>query len=381
MKKNYLFTLLGIMSFALSACSKKIPESIDFTLKDLGTAVEIHTEEQIAFLNSTDPSGYVSTHSMDLATFSKSAPNAITFSWENTINNGDKPSKYIVEIKDSYDTVKVETKNTSVDVYNLKVNTEYKWTVSAYYDSKNIFTSSEATFVTGQAPRNIKVEGMENVRDLGGWDVGEGKIYKQGMIYRSAELNGDKDGLSKPTKEGKRVLLEDLKIKSDIDLRKTKEAFDEDEVCGITSSPLGNNVNYVSCPMVFGHSNIFSNSKNVESLKKFFEYLAVKDNYPMVFHCVRGTDRTGGLAYAISAMCGVSKTDLMKDYLFSNFANINSSVITEDDINKPAFYVYQINNFEGETLSEKAMNYINAKVGVSKETLKAIVDILVEEKK
>ena len=36
------------------------------------------------------------------------------------------------------------------------------------------------------------------------------------------------------------------------------------------------------------------------------------DNYPMIFHCSLGRDRTGTLAAMLLAVCGVEKSDIIK---------------------------------------------------------------------
>ena len=64
---------------------------------------------------------------------------------------------------------------------------------------------------------------------------------------------------------------------------------------------------------------------------------------------------------------------------FSNFANIGGSAIRKKNINGTAFYPYGISIAEGDTMSEKAMNYLIDKVGVSKSTLEAVKNILIEE--
>jgi protein-tyrosine phosphatase len=42
--------------------------------------------------------------------------------------------------------------------------------------------------------------------------------------------------------------------------------------------------------------------------------LANEDNYPVVFHCRAGADRTGFLSYLINGLCGVSYENLTRDY-------------------------------------------------------------------
>jgi len=45
-----------------------------------------------------------------------------------------------------------------------------------------------------------------------------------------------------------------------------------------------------------------------------------KWNYPMVIHCIGGTDRTGTYAYLINGLLGVSEEELILDYDISFMA-------------------------------------------------------------
>ena len=265
------------------------------------------------------------------------------------------------------------SKSTSIYVYNLKLNTTYYYQVNAIY-SKATFTSDISSFKTEDSIiRNIYVEGVENVRDIGGYHTEDGKKIKQGLIYRTAQFNYDHSDSSaiksEPTSNGLNTLLNELKIKTDIDVREKSNKQGKDETLGITSSPLGNSVNYKYLPLRFGGSNIYTVEQNKDNIKEFFNVCADINNYPIAFHCVRGTDRTGALAWLLEALCGVEETDLYRDYLFSNFANIGGSTIRMKNIDGFSFYPHGIEVAEGDTMSEKAMNYLVSTVGVDKATL------------
>ncbi|MBO4667830.1 MAG: tyrosine-protein phosphatase, partial [Bacilli bacterium] len=343
----------------------------------------IHTEEQTSFINSDDPAQLIEDNTARYGNRSVEKPLPVSFSWREENDLDQKASKYILKISENQyldNALEYTTKERSIDVYNLKINTQYYYSVTSNHHGK-LFDSEVLSFtIEDNAPRNILVEGVENVRDLGGWNIGSNKKYKQGLIYRTAQFNINGYGTkyqSEPTKEGKNTLLNELKIKTEIDLRRT-EAFDgTDEVGGITASPLGKSVNYVSCPMFFGNRNIFTTSDNLNSIRLFFNTLANADNYPVAFHCLRGTDRTGALAYVLGALVGMSSDDLMLDYLFSDLANIGTPV-RASSINGSGFYVQGIANSEGTTLSEKTKNYLHNTVGVEISTLETIIDILTE---
>ena len=100
----------------------------------------------------------------------------------------------------------------------------------------------------GTVPRMVFLPEVPNLRDLGGWRTVGGKVVRQGMIYRSGRLNERwrwyrvgpaRDILSDETR---RFLVEDLGIRTEIDLRK------EVNCRGMVESPLGPSVKFVNIP-------------------------------------------------------------------------------------------------------------------------------------
>ena len=385
MKNKVFLTISAVLLLAVS-CSKeavKVPKEVTVSTFDIEVST-IHTQDQKTILENENPGEYIYDHSAQYGRRSLSKPLPVTFTWEEENDLNQKATNYkllISEYEDLSYPLTYVTKENSIDVYNLKINTNYYFQVQSNHHGKYFSSETKLFDIEDNAPRNIYVDGVENVRDLGGWYIGESKVYKQGLIYRTAQFNygtvGNNTYKSAPTEAGKKALLNELKIKTEIDLRRT-EAFDGyDEVVGIYSSPLGNTVNYVSAPMYYGGTNIFANEDNHKSITEFFTTLADINNYPIAFHCLRGTDRTGALAYVLGALVGMSKQDLMLDYLFSDLANIGSPVF-ESTITADDFFVKGIDDSEGSTLSEKTIKYLHSTVGVSVTTLETIIGILTE---
>ncbi len=397
MKKRMTCTLGGallMIGVLLASCGKTnpaseavssseaLPQRVDFTLGDLPNEIDVHTELQKGFFAAENPERWISDNQGSLGRKSQSSPEAIHFSWDASSDNERVPDSYTLEVSKTEDFAEprmITVTEKTAEMTNFEIGVDYYWRVKAEFQNvEQSFVSEAKTFNISDSPvRNLSIEGVENFRDCGGWKVDGGRI-KQGLLYRSAEFNGDSKGVSAPTENGLKTLREELGIKADIDVRRTLEANDYDEVIGITSSPLGEDIDYVSLPMVFQGSNIYNRSENPASIKAFFEYLADESHYPAVFHCVRGTDRTGALAYVIGAICGMDEKQLIQDYLFSDFANIGS-VVNFNQFDGESFYHRQIKKMEGETLSEKAENYLLTKVNVSHETVEAIRSILVEK--
>ena len=379
--KALTLTFVSLFSICLMSCNKDTysdPKECNIVVSDVET-VELHTDFQKQFLESDNPDSFIGIHSDELGQEEKSLPNKVKVSY--TISSeGVNPKKVSVKVSENNtfaDFMSFSGDEKETYIYNLKSGATYYYQVVANYVSE--FKSEVKSFtVNGESPRNLYVDGLTNVRDLGGWNIGEGKTFKQGMIYRSSQFNYGgtyNDYVSAPSEEGLKVLLEDLKIKTDIDLRRTAEANEGyDEVNGITSSPLGNSVKYVSAPMTYGNKNIYTQQINRASINLFFNTLGNENNYPVVFHCLRGTDRTGALAYVLGAIVGMNETDLLRDYLFSNFGKIGS-VVRESTVR--SLFIRGISQSEGDTYQEKAANYLMANSDVTLETINNIKNILV----
>ena len=363
-----------------------IPTEVNFSVSEI-TKKNSHTELQENYAKTSDPDNFFKDNYSKDNLFGRknlSTPEGIEIKYTIT-DNGDARGKYEVvtsELEDFSNSYTHEGRETSTRLYNLKNNTTYFYKVKVTFGTSSFYSDVNSFKTENTTIRNIYVDGVENVRDLGGYVTESGKTFKQGLIYRTAQFNYDHSNKqaikSEPTEAGKMVLLRQLGIKTEIDVREKATSSGKDETAGITSSPLGESVNYVNLPMKFGGTNVIANANNKDSFKSFLEYCSNENNYPIAFHCVRGTDRTGAMAYAIGALCGVSELDLMKDYLFSNFSNIDSLYLTTEEINGEGFYVQGIHNEVGESLSEKAANYLINNVGVDSAVLDSIKNILLE---
>lgn len=371
--------LSTLLSAALFSCGKENdPSSVEFTLCQFDGPVSIHTDTQKAFFQETDFSTDLKEYG--LGEVENTYPLPIRLSW-----NVIAARKYIVKVSEKNDMSNAKeyaTSSRKLDLYNAKVGTTYYWTVDAIYKS-NTFTSEVASFSTlNDGARNIYVDGVNNMRDLGGYVLANGKTFKQGLIYRSAKFNESSIAQIKKTITNKGLKqIEDLGIKTDIDLRKTEP--DEKgikETSGLTSSPLGNDVNYYNCPLLYEGDTVIAmvnNEKdafNKSNIKKMFDYMSDESNYPMVFHCTQGKDRTGALSYLIESLLGVSENDKVRDYLFTNMSSIGGGYCKYTAIRG---YRTILNKYQGEDISEKAFNYLLS-IGVSENNINAIIDILSE---
>ena len=377
MKNLKALFLLPLLVPLFTACEAD-PSSVTFAFKEIGE-VDIHTEDQNNFWKDDDMEKSLLQYGM--GDENKEKPLPVKLSWKVT-----KAKKYTIKVsenEDMSDPWSFESKKNNYDLYNCKTGTKYYFTVTAHYKS-NDFTSEVNSFtIKSGGTRNMFVDGVANVRDIGGFTTLNGQKVKQGMIIRSAKLN--ESDVSSPvntiTETGIKTMKEQLKIKTDIDLRKVeKDDKGVNEIGGLTSSPLGSDVKYVNCPMyyegsaVIGHTSTAKDTFNKESIKNMFDVLAKEENYPVLFHCTQGKDRTGALAYLIETLLGVKTTDIYHDYLFTNLSKVGGYCQYK------AFsgYDYYLNKRSGDTLQEKAYDYL-LNIGVSQDNIDSFINLMMEK--
>ena len=377
MSKKILLIAALFTSLSLVACDAD-PSEVTFKINEVGE-VDIHTEDQNNFWKDNDMEKSLLQYGM--GDENKEKPLPVKLSWKVT-----KAKNYTIKISEKEDMSNswvFESKKTNFDLYNCKTGTKYYYTITAHYKS-NDFTSDVNNFtVKSGGPRNMFVDGVANVRDIGGYTTSSGQKVKQGMIIRSAKMN--ESDINSPkntiTEAGIKTMKEQLHIKTDIDLRKIeKDETGVNEIGGLTSSPLGNDVTYVNCPMyyegsaVIGHTSTAKDTFNKESIKAMFEILAKEENYPVVFHCTQGKDRTGALAYLMETLLGVETNDIYHDYLFTNLSKVGGYCQYK------AFsgYDYYLNKRSGDTLQEKAYDYLLS-IGVSKTDIDSFIDLMIEK--
>ena len=212
---------------------------------------------------------------------------------------------------------------TSYVLHNLEIGKTYYLQVQALgaeseTDKENVLqtTPSSDFTVEDRPPRVLYVPGVPNVRDLGGYVGLEGRRIPQGMIFRSAAFNdnspdGKKIGKTRMTEENRDIVLDVMKLKTEIDLRWDRE------LAGMNESPVDSQVQYVSIPSTL-YGGLFSR-QGYDNYRMLFEIFAKPENYPIDFHCILGADRTGSLAVVLLATLGVSRAEIIRDYCFTSF--------------------------------------------------------------
>lgn len=220
-----------------------------------------------------------------------------------------------------------------------------------------------------KAPRLIDVDGICNVRDAGGWQAGNA-VIRQGLLYRGSEMNLIGNHAIEITPAGINTMLEELKIKTDLDLRNDEEAG------FISSSPLGERVKYIHLP-VLGYMDIFQEQFN-QRLHEIFRLFANPDSYPIYIHCWAGADRTGTVIALLKSALGVSYHDITRDFEISTFAKFGVRGRCNKDFTYVEVFEHLKNNYPGTTLKEQARAFLTQTVGLTQQNIADIEKILLE---
>lgn len=171
------------------------------------------------------------------------------------------------------------------------------------------------------------LEGAPNFRDLGHYSTAGGGSTVPRKIYRSEKLSALTDGDIEA--------LRSMGVRTVIDFRGVDEALGE-------PSRLPEGVTVVALPIEVGNNSPIMQqlaSGNVDSLqcvgfmqeanrsfvrdfspqyREFFRVLSDGGNYPVVFHCTAGKDRTGFASAMLLTALGVDWETVMADYLLTD---------------------------------------------------------------
>ena len=170
-----------------------------------------------------------------------------------------------------------------------------------------------------QTPRALTLDGLLNVRDLGGLSTPDGRRVRRGQVVRSDNLRGLTD-------DGAVALVRDLQPRLVVDLRTEQECAREGRGLAEVAD-----VHYVNVPLqpkaalsdeqvAAGlATNLYDDyvlqvRDNARQLVAALELLAQDSSLPAVIHCTAGKDRTGVLVALLLDLLGVEREQVVADY-------------------------------------------------------------------
>ncbi len=241
------------------------------------------------------------------------------------------------------------------DGTNLRLGETYRCSVTAP-DGRH----AEMTFKTSSAaPRLLTVPGVSNVRDTGGWQVPGGRV-RQGLLIRGGEMETHMT----ITDEGIRIMNEELRIRTDLDLR--GEAT-------IDTSPLGKGK--LRRQVMGAYDDLIR--EDGSAVKAFFDLMGDPGNCPVYVHCWGGADRTGCLVLLWNAAMGVSEEDLLLDYELTSLCIWGLRSVRSDLFRR--FWASLLPfGHEGAPLPELCVGYLRS-IGVTDAQIRRLRKIYVEQ--
>ncbi len=188
--------------------------------------------------------------------------------------------------------------------------------------------------MTTESPRIIRLAGVQNLRDIGGYQTTGGGVVRWGKVFRSGHLSDMTDAC------GMEMLARDVEVVIDFRSEPEKKLhpvhwtsmWSPDYV----AHPIGGNAAAWVHAMFEGLSKgggvegvreqfigAFETIPiaNADGLAGFFQaVLNAPERGAVLYHCTAGKDRTGIATALLLDILGVDRTTIMDDFLLTNRA-------------------------------------------------------------
>ena len=183
----------------------------------------------------------------------------------------------------------------------------------------------------------LPFEACDNFRELGGYEGLGGKHVRHGVFYRTPALANLRT-------EADRNRFAELGIRTVFDFRSEaeKQQMPDPEFPGIRRVEIPAMFDAAGTSVNFDLKSIFAQGQ--KGIDEMLEWVAgsyrrmpfqnpayqqlfaaiARDEVPVLFHCTAGKDRTGVAAALILLSLGVSREDVVRDYLITNTCRARS---------------------------------------------------------
>ncbi|MCH3967076.1 MAG: tyrosine-protein phosphatase [Atopobiaceae bacterium] len=203
---------------------------------------------------------------------------------------------------------------------------------------------SDATKGATFSTQAITLPDVHNARDMGGYVGADGSQVRRGLLLRTGDLDD-------ATEEGMRILEHDLDLSLVIDLRTTPEiksrpdpdipgvrqvtlhVFDESREGFVYEVFAGGNFSDRKSAMLSLfrivdeglitddiYVRMLADPYTIAAYHTFFDLVCGCDEGALIAHCTGGKDRTGMASAFLLTALGVSREDVIRDYLITNEA-------------------------------------------------------------
>ena len=155
------------------------------------------------------------------------------------------------------------------------------------------------------APRMLKLSGVWNVRDCGGWQADGGKI-RFGLLFRGARLDG--------------ASVQDLSILANVGIKFELDIRDAANAAGASATIPGST--YRNTPLVNAYAPMIQNEAGAAATACIAAMEAIVAGKPVYIHCASGADRTGCICAMLEALLGMTDADLDREFELTCFADV-----------------------------------------------------------
>ena len=372
-----------IESDVIQERSNTLPEITRYTAEFNSSYFETQTKD-------VETAGVIVPIQSDLFNYNQMNEKAKQFIENVTYDPDDTTTSHVLE----YDSASYRRDEPNAGVINLVAGTltvtdggtniSYTETVSAGpYSFYNLTPGVDSTYVvkdangntlqtgtlhpTGQL-RMIKLaENTFNIRDIGGWEC-DGGTLNYNLIIRGSQVDNTHNYNITVSEAEYNRYLKIIGIKDEIDLRTPDPVT--------TVSYLGSGIDYHQFTAVAYYPGIKqSNSGNVGTWKNIISLIAsdLAAGKPIYLHCSEGADRTGTIIFLLEAICGVSESDLDKDFELTSLKKNGGDRLRTHDITGVEYISMKqyLKQFYGDTFMDKVINYMLA-IGVTMDEINAI---------
>ncbi len=235
-------------------------------------------------------------------------------------------------------------------------------------------TSNYGYFVPVRKGKNVIAVVLKSGTKSWMWGCGRRKARDpvRSIAARIKEMRdtpvGWQKGKNRIRPEGRAIFLDRYGVRSDIDLRSDGECW------GMTGSPLGPSVkwfHYSSSAYAGMHTD-----RGRAAFAKVFRVFLDEKNYPVIFHCIAGQDRTGAVAFILNGLLGVAEEELYLDWEATGFWNKNPTLNHAARLDK---LVAGFRKLPGKDLNEQIENYVLS-CGFTREDIEKFRSIMLEKR-
>ena len=177
--------------------------------------------------------------------------------------------------------------------------------------------------MTQQMERRIVLEGAVNFRDQGGYRTENGRFVKWRRLFRS-------DSLHDLTESDVQTITGTLGLTTIVDLRSINSVLEDGRGLLALSGIAYHNYPFLERRGIEPPTSGSDPGERLTAIYQWillnagtlmaqaFNALAQDVNQPALFHCNAGKDRTGVLGATLLSVLGVSREDVVADFLMTN---------------------------------------------------------------